>query len=217
MKTTRVLLADDHDIVRRGLAAALADCRHCQVCGEASNGREAVEKARQLRPDIVILDVSMPDLNGVDATRRIRAALPDTEVLVMTMHESDELVREILAAGARGYLLKSDAGRLLPQAVEALREHKPYFSPHVSQVVLAGYLSPEGLRDECGAGKRLTPREREIIQMVAEGKSSKEVAALLEISVKTVEAHRGNIMQKLGYHSVSELVRYAIRNKIIEP
>jgi DNA-binding NarL/FixJ family response regulator len=156
MKTIRILLADDHDIVRRGLAAALAESRRCQICGEASNGREAVEKAQQLRPDIVILDISMPDLNGVDATRRIKAALPGTEVLVLTMHESDELVREILAAGARGYLLKNDAGRLLSQAVEALSEHKPFFSPHVSQVVLAGFLSPESARDEAGAGKRLS-------------------------------------------------------------
>jgi DNA-binding NarL/FixJ family response regulator len=133
IKRTRILLADDHDIVRRGLAAALAEARNFEICGEAADGREAVAKARQLRPDVVILDVSMPGLNGVEATRQIRAELANTEVLVLTMHESDDLVHEILAAGARGYILKNDAGKFLAQAVQALSEHRPFFSPQVSQ------------------------------------------------------------------------------------
>jgi DNA-binding NarL/FixJ family response regulator len=157
------------------------------------------------------MDITMPELNGLEATRRILAQLPQTEVLILTMHESEEIVREMLAAGARGYVLKSDAGFALVAAIKSLAEHKPYFTSKVSALVLQGYLNPEARQ-----APKLTSREREVVQLIAEGRSTKEVAELLGISVKTAETHRTNIMRKLELRSVSELVRYAIRNKIVE-
>ena len=215
MKTLRILIADDHEMVRQGLRRVIEEQEGWSVCAEANTGREAVEKAKQLRPEIVITDFSMPDLNGLEATRQIRAALPRTEVLILTMHDSEQLVREVLAAGARGYILKTDAGHSLVAAVNALAQHKPYFTSKVSELVLEGFLNPQNPLADEGAG-RLTPREREIVQLLAEGKSNKEVAAPLGISVKTAETHRTNIMRKLKLHSMSELVRYAIREKIVE-
>ncbi len=215
MKSLRILLADDHEMVRNGLKAVLIARRGWEVCGEALTGREAVAKARELRPDIAILDITMPELGGLEATRQIRLALPGTEVLILTMHDSDQLVREVLAAGARGYVLKSDAGHALVSAVEALAAHKPFFSSKVSSVVLEGFLHPHKPADTA-TGSPLTPREREIVQALTEGRINKEVAEVLGISVKTVETHRTNIMRKLGLHSMSELVRYAVRNRIIE-
>ncbi len=212
MNTLRILIADDHAMVREGLRALIEEQSGWAVCGEAVSGREAVAKARELKPDIVVMDFAMPELNGVEATRQIHAALPQTEVLILSMHESEELVREMLAVGARGYVLKSDAGHALVDALKSLAEHKPYFTLKVSALVLQGYLNPQ-LRH----GSKLTPREREIVQLIAEGKSTKEVADKLGISVKTAETHRSNAMSKLDLHSVSELVRYAIRNKIVEP
>ncbi len=212
MKNLRILLADDHEMVRTGLRALIESHLGWSVCGEATNGRKAVAMARELRPDVVVMDFSMPELNGMEATRQIRAILPRTEVLILSMHESEELVRQMLAVGARGYLLKSDAGKALVEAITALSEHKPYFTSKIAAVVLQGYLNPqkENLR-------QLTPREREIVQLVAEGKSTKEVADVLGISPKTADTHRTNLMRKLGFHSVSELVRYAIRNQIVQP
>jgi DNA-binding NarL/FixJ family response regulator len=212
MKNLRILLADDHEMVRTGLRALIESHLGWSVCGEATNGRKAVAMARELRPDVVVMDFSMPELNGMEATRQIRAVLPRTEVLILSMHESEELVRQMLAVGARGYLLKSDAGKALVEAITALSEHKPYFTSKIAAVVLQGYLNPqkENLR-------QLTPREREIVQLVAEGKSTKEVADVLGISPKTADTHRTNLMRKLGFHSVSELVRYAIRNQIVQP
>ena len=212
----RVFIADDHDIVRRGLRNLVESHPDWQVCGEARDGREAVAKAIELRPEIAILDINMPEMDGLTATRKIRAALPKTEVLILTQHNADAVVKQVLQAGARGYILKSDAGEELVHAVEALRQHKTYFTTVVSEALLASFLKsiPESVPSEPSA---LTPREREIVQLLAEGKSNKEVATKLEMSVKTVETHRANIMRKLELHSVSELVLYAVRNRIVEP
>jgi DNA-binding NarL/FixJ family response regulator len=218
MKTLRILIADDHDLMRRGVKALLQSRAGWEVCGEAHTGREAVSKAEELKPDVAILDISMPDLNGVDAAKRIRKASPDTEVLILSVHYSDQLIRDILEAGVRGYIVKSDSDRDLVIAVETLANHKPFFTPRATEVMLTNFNEgktkadlPETMRD------RLTSREREIVQLLAEGKSSKEVASSLNISVKTAETHRANIMRKLQLHTVSELVRYAVRNQIIEP
>jgi len=213
----RILLADDHDVVRRGLCEMLNAQPGWEVCGEASNGHQAVKLALKLKPDVAVLDLSMPDLNGLEATRRIRRELPQTEVLIFTMHETEQMIREVLAAGARGYVLKSDAGRSLVVAVEALSRHKPFFTAKVSEALLETYLKFNLKPAENSAFSALTDREREIVQMLAEGKSNKEVASGLSISVKTVETHRATVMRKLGINSIVELVHYAIRNQIVEP
>ena len=212
----RVLLADDHDIVRRGLKDLLEQHAGWQVCAEASNGREAVELALQHRPHVAVIDLSMPELNGLEATRRIRLSLPDTEVLIFTMHESEELIREVLGAGARGYLLKSDAVRQLIPAVESLSQRKPYFAGRVSEVLLDGFLKGGQVTLEGPTAERLTSREREVVQLLAEGKSNKQIARLLDLSVKTVETHRTAAMRKLELNSLPDLVRYAIRMQIVQ-
>ena len=212
----RILLADDHDIVRRGLKDLLEQHVGWQVCAEASNGREAVELALQHRPQVAVIDLSMPELNGLEATRRIRQALPDTEVLIFTMHESEELIREVLGAGARGYLLKSDAVRQLIPAVESLSQKNPYFAGRISAVVLDGFLKGGQVTLEGPAAERLTSREREVVQLLAEGKSNKQIARLLDLSVKTVETHRTAAMRKLELNSLPDLVRYAVRMQIIQ-
>ncbi|MGZ6144346.1 MAG: response regulator, partial [Myxococcales bacterium] len=213
---TRVLIADDHEVVRKGLRALLESEPGLEVVGEAGNGREAVERAVAMKPDVVVLDIGMPELNGLEATRRIVKAAPRTEVLILTVYESEEVIREVLRAGARGYVLKSDAGRLLLTALEAVSAHKPFFTSRVSELVLAGFLSGEVRpSDDTPPGAPLTPREREVLQLLAEGKTNKEVAAALGIGLKTVETHRMNLMAKLGLHSVVDLVRYAIRNGIV--
>ena len=213
----RILLADDHAIVRRGLKELMEEHIGWSVCAEAATGRQAVELAVEHRPHVAVLDLSMPELNGLEATRRIRQALPETEVLVFTMHESDELVRQVLAAGARGYLLKSDAADQLIPAVESLARHKPFFSGRISEVVLDGFLKARGAATASPAIQRLTTREREIIQLLAEGHSNKRIAKLLDLSVKTVETHRAAVMRKLELSSLPDLVRFAIRNQIIQP
>jgi DNA-binding NarL/FixJ family response regulator len=216
MPALKVLLADDHEIVRKGLRSMLEAQRDCEVVGEAGDGRQAVAMTKELKPDVVILDISMPLLNGMEATRQILKDRPQTKVLVLTMHESDPLIREVLDAGARGYILKTDAGRDLVTAVESLRRNKTFFTSRVSQMILDGFLKGDTRPQEAEQrGIRLTPRQREIVQLLAEGKSSKEVAVELNLSVKTAETHRANIMRKLDCHSVSEVVRYAIRNQII--
>lgn len=215
MRTT-ILIADDHEIVRKGLRSILEKREDFEIVGEATNGRDAVRLAVEHKPDVVLMDLSMPELNGMEALGQIVKQSPRTEILVLTMHESEELIRDVLDAGARGYVLKSDAAKQLLPAVDALREGKPYLTSRASEIVLDGFLSGGG--DAPSEPRRqLTPREREIVQLIAEGKSNKEVAAALNISVKTAETHRTNIMRKLGMHSVSELVRYAVRNHIIEP
>ena len=213
----RILIADDHHVVRTGLRALLESKAGWQVCAEATNGREAVEQAGQLKPDVAVLDIGMPLLNGVEATRQIRKLSPQTEVLILTMHDSELLVQEVLEAGAHGYILKDDADRNLIAAVDALRRHKPFLSPRVSDAVSkAVQPSGQGFTRPRSSRSRLTPREREILQLLAEGKSNKEIAAVLGISVKTAETHRANIMLKLDFHSITELVRYAVRNNIIQ-
>ena len=216
MEKLRILVVDDHQLVRKGVVAAIEDdSRQWEVCGEASTGREAVAAAETLKPDIVVMDISMPDMNGLEATRQILKANGQTQVLILTMHESEQIIREVLDSGARGYILKSDAGTDLTKALEALKNHKPYFTSNIAEVLLKGYLhgsSPEN----SSAGGVVSPREREVIQLAAEGKSNKDIANTLNISVKTVETHRARIMAKLDLHSVSDLVRYAIRNGIAQ-
>jgi DNA-binding NarL/FixJ family response regulator len=213
----RILVADDHEVVRRGLCALLQSQPEWEVCGESGDGRDAVDKVAKLKPDVVILDIGMPSLNGLEATRQILKTNPQIKILILTLHDSDQVVREVLNAGARGFLLKSDAARDLVAAVEALRRDKTYFTSKVASMVLDGYL-----KNGVGTGtsptptrNRLTPREREIVQLLAEGKSTKEVAVALGLSVKTAETHRSNIMRKLELHSVSDLVLYAVRNNIV--
>lgn len=217
MSQLRILIADDHEIVRRGLKALIESQPGWVVEGEAATGRQAVELTRRLRPDIVVLDINMPELNGLEAARQIIKEAADTEVLILTMHDADHLIREVLLTGARGYVLKSDAGRDLIAAVESLRNKRPFFTRKVSELVLEGFLKGAGEAPaEQSPSGRLTPREREIVQLLAEGMTNKEVAKALNISVKTAETHRANIMEKLGLKSFSELVRYAVRNHIIE-
>jgi DNA-binding NarL/FixJ family response regulator len=213
----RILVVDDHDVVRRGLRSVLEGHPGWQVCAEASNGRAAVAQAEQLKPDVVVMDISMPDMNGLEAARQIKKIHPKAEIVILSVHFSDQLVRDIVDAGAKSYILKSDAERDLVIAVEAVANHRSYFTTQVSEMVMDGFRrrdtapSPQALKRE-----RLTSREREIVQLLAEGSSSKQVATTLGISTKTAETHRANIMRKLEIHSVSDLVRYAVRNQIIE-
>ncbi len=217
MKTLRILIADDHDLLRRGVKTLLLSHAGWEVCGEAKTGREAVSRAEELKPDVLVLDISMPDLNGVEAARRIRKTSPGTEILILSMHYSDQLIREIVDAGVRGYIVKSDSDRDLIIAVETLAKHKPFFTSQATEVILGSFNPGGPVKEVPGLiRERLTSREREIVQLLAEGKSSKEVASSLGISVKTAETHRANVMRKLELHSVSELVRYAVRNQIID-
>ena len=210
----RILVADDHEVVRHGVRLLIEKEPGWEVCAEAADGRKAVALAETLTPDVVVLDLGMPELNGLDAARQIKRALPKTEVLIFTGEESDQLIHDVFATGARSYILKSDIGQNLVAAIRALGEHKHYFTSRISEVIFARYF--EG---STGAGKDktegLTPREREIVQLLGEGKSNKEVATVLGISIKTVETHRAATMRKLRLDSFADLVRYAIRNKII--
>jgi DNA-binding NarL/FixJ family response regulator len=208
----RIVLADDHLIVRRGLRALLETRSDFVVCAEAGDGREAVDLVLQHKPDVAVLDISLPLLNGVEATRHIRKGSPDTEILVFTMHDGDELIREALHAGARGYLLKSEGDEQIINAVAALARHRPFFSAQASEALLDSFSNGSG-----ASANVLTMREREIVQLIAEGNSNKTIARSLAISVKTVESHRSTAMRKLGMHSSAELVRYAVRNKLIQP
>jgi DNA-binding NarL/FixJ family response regulator len=212
----RIIVVDDHGVVRRGVRALLETQPGWEVAAEGSTGREAVELVKQLHPDVVVMDLSLPELNGLDATRQILKDSPRTEVLVLTMHHSEQLAREVLQAGARGYVLKSDADQSLIAAVDSLRQHKPFLTSAVTAFVLDGYMQLSDMADARPSGE-VTPREREIIQLIAEGKSNKEAAAALGVSSKTVEAHRANVMRKLRLQSISDLVRYAIRNKLVQP
>ncbi|HUN95221.1 MAG TPA: response regulator transcription factor [Bradyrhizobium sp.] len=214
----RILTADDHETIRRGLRDLLEQREGWEVCAEASNGRAAVELAVKLRPQVVVVDLAMPDLNGFEATRQIKKALPNTEVLIFSVHEAEDFVREALEAGALGYLLKSDAAMHITAAVEAVAEHKPYFTSSVSKLLLHTYAAQAAARPETVPSlSQLTERERQIVQLVAEGHSSKSASVLLGIGAKTAETHRERLMSKLGFHSVVDLVRFAIRHKMIEP
>jgi DNA-binding NarL/FixJ family response regulator len=214
----QILVADDHDLMRRGLRSVLEAQPGWQVCAEAHTGAEAVEMAQKMQPNVAILDISMPEMNGLEAARQIQQTSSKTEILVLSMHYSDQLIRDIVDAGVRGYVVKSDSDRDLVVAVRALANHKPFFTPHATELMLNSVRDPRMMSAE-GAGamrERLTPREREIVQLIAQGRNSKDVAGFLGISVKTAETHRANIMRKLQVHTVSELVRYALRNKLIE-
>jgi DNA-binding NarL/FixJ family response regulator len=218
VNSLRILVADDHEVVRRGLKTLLSSKPDWVICAEAANGREAVALAGQHRPDIVIMDIAMPGLNGLEATRQIRKILPGTEVLVLSFHYSDQLVREVVDAGARAYVLKSDVTRDFLNAVEALAQRRSFFTSGAAQILIDGFCNPASTSPQSALMRTtLSAREREIVQLLAEGETSKEVAVTLGISVKTAETHRSNIMRKLEVHSVSGLVRYAVKNHMIEP
>lgn len=207
----RLLIADDHDVVRSGLRSILEDREGWLVVAEAADGKQAIAKAISEKPDIAILDYSLPLINGIEATRQIRMRAPTVEVLIFTMHDNDTLLRDLLRVGARGYLLKSDAERYLFAAVEALSAHKTFFTDKASEALLDTFLRAKPKDDV------LTNRERSIVQLVAEGHSNKVIAGVLSISVKTVETHRATIMRKLSLTSSAALVRYAVRNRLVEP
>ena len=211
--TYRILLVDDHEVVRKGVRSIFEIRPDWDICGEAADGREAVEEAKRLKPDLVVMDIGMPGLNGLGATRHILRDLPSTQVLILTMHESEQIVWEVLDAGARGFVLKSDAGRELIGAVEAILDHKLSLSSKVSEILLRSYLNKPPQPE---AGK-LTVREEETLELLAEGKSNPEIAEALHISVKTVEAHKARVMKKLNLRNMGELIRYALRKGIIAP
>jgi DNA-binding NarL/FixJ family response regulator len=218
MTPLRLLIVDDHAVVRRGVRALLESRPGWEVCGEAADGQEAIRKAADLKPDIVVLDISLPGLNGLEATSRILKESPASEVLILTMHHSEELAQQVIKAGARGYVLKSDADQSLVAAIDRLSQHQTFFTSRVAEFVLeSGERGEDAVHTVEDPSRRMTSRERQIVQLVAEARSTKEVASHLGISVKTVEAHRTNIMRKLRLRSVSELVRYAIRNGIVQP
>jgi len=207
----RILLADDHSLVRQGFSMILGAEADMEVVGQAGNGREAIEMAEKLLPDLVIMDVTMPELNGIEATRRLAASLPRTRVLALSMHKDSAYVREILRAGARGYLRKDSGDADLLKAVRSVAKGEGYISPAVSEAVLQDYR-----RHVTNPLDLLTSREREVLQMIAEGKTNKEIATVLNLSVYTVEAHRGRVMEKLNLHSAGELVRFALRSGLID-
>lgn len=211
----RILVADDHPIFRFGLCSFLRSQESWEVCGEAADGKEAIEKCRQLKPDLLILDICMPRLNGVDAARQILKDNPAQRILVLTSVDSEQVVRECLEAGVRGWVFKSDGADDLKTAVEALERYECTFSSRVSELIMTGYLRRYRLGPAAAKVTKLSPREREVLQLLGEGKTSKEVAILLNVKVKTAETHRSNIMLKLNLHSIVELVLYAVRNEIV--
>jgi DNA-binding NarL/FixJ family response regulator len=212
----RILLADDHDIVRRGIRCLLEERPDWTVCGEAKTGREAVALATALQPNVAVVDLAMPVLNGIEATRQIAKLSPETETLLFTVHMTEALLPEVLAAGARGYLLKSDAAKYITAAVDCVAHHRPFFSPAISAAAAGHHLSGMKQVGDTARAHALTPREREVTQLIAEGRSNKKIATLLELSVKTVETHRAAVMRKLGVNSVAGVVRYAVRNHLTE-
>jgi DNA-binding NarL/FixJ family response regulator len=219
MKNLRILVADDHALMRRGIKALLETHPGWQVCGEAETGCESIERAAEWKPDVAIVDIWMPDVNGIEAARGIREVAPETEIIIYSVSFTDGLVREIIAAGVKGYIVKSDCDRVLAAAVERVANHKTFYTSNATKMTCVKTVnpaimstpSPEVVYD------RLTSRERKVAQLIAEGKSSKQVATMLGISVKTADTHRSNIMRKLELHSAGELIRYAIRNRMIEP
>jgi DNA-binding NarL/FixJ family response regulator len=216
MSTFRILLAEDHPMFRMGVSALIRSHIGWDVCGEAADGREAVKQCLKLRPDLLILDICMPNLNGLDAARQILKSNPDQKILILTDIESEQVMRDCLEAGVRGWILKSDQADELTTAIEQLQQNRSSFSPRVSNLILYGYLKPHSANSIMGQPARLSVREREVVQLVSEGKTSREMAQLLGVTVKTAESHRSNIMLKLGLHSTVELVMYAIRNQIVD-
>jgi DNA-binding NarL/FixJ family response regulator len=218
MNPLRILIADDHDLFRRGVKALLQSHAGWEICGEARTGSDAVNQAKELMPDVVILDMRMPDLNGLEAARRIRMASKDTEILILSISCSDELIREIIEAGARGYVLKSDADDDLIAGVEALAAHKPFFTHRSGEAIQSEFNMDEPVREIPKVLRdRLTSREREVLRLLGQGIRCKEIGSVLGISAKTAETHRANMMRKLDLHSMSDVARYALRNQIIEP
>jgi len=216
-KKINILIADDHEVVRHGVRDLLSAQQGWTVCCEAANGRDALRLVEESAPDVAILDLSMPGLNGMDAARQIRKIAPATKILIFTMHETEDLVREVFRSGANGYVLKSDAGTHLANAIQSVLEGRHFCSSKLNEWIFQGFLrAANGEPMEAAPEDALSAREREIVQLLSEGQSNKEVAAQLGISVKTVETHRGMIMKKLNLHAFSDLVRYAIRNHIIE-
>jgi DNA-binding NarL/FixJ family response regulator len=221
-KPLRVLIADDHAVVLRGLRGLLQSQPGIEICAEATNGREAVEKTEELLPDLVLLDIGMPEMNGLEATRAIRLKHPTIEVLILTMHFSEQVARQVLKAGARGYILKTDAESQLLAAIANLRQHKPFLTQRVADVVLTGYVEGnvvETIKRAVAAEFPYGPlsrRERQVMQLLADGNSNKEVASRLGVSPRTVETHRNHVMHKLRLNSFSEMVRYAVRNNFVE-
>ena len=213
-KPYRILVADDHAVVRRGVRALLENQPGLEVCCEASTGLEALEYVKKAKPNLVLLDLTMPEMNGLEAARAIHDESPETDVLILTMHFSEDVAREVLRSGARGYVLKSEGDEQIVRAVEALARHHAYFSDHVSETLLDNFVEQGGSGNN---GVSLTAREREVVQLIAEGNSNKKIAHLLSISVKTVETHRSASMRKLDIHSTAELVRYAVRHKLVMP
>ena len=209
--TQRILIADDHDVVRRGVRTLLETRPNLTIVAEASNGRAALEEARLTKPDIAVIDYSMPELNGLDLTRALKREIPRIEILLYTMHDREDLILEVLRAGARGYVLKSDTERHLLSAIDALSIHRPYFSGVISETLLDRFLDSAPT-----AQATLTHREREVVQLIAEGRINKEIGHILTISVKTVETHRASAMHKLKLRTTAELVRYAVRNDIVQ-
>ena len=215
MNMIRVLLAEDHTIVRKGLRSLLDAESDIQVVGEAENGREAIDKVEELRPDIVVMDITMPGLNGLEATRQIKKRFPDVQILILTVHTSEEYVVQILRAGASGYLVKQAAPTELISAIQAASRGEAFLSPSISKKVVEDYVQRAGVTAESDSLQRLTAREREVLQLIAEGYSTREIAEQLHISVKTAETHRAHLIEKLGIHSTAELTQYAIRKGVI--
>lgn len=215
----RVLVVDDHDVVRRGVRALLESQPGVDVCAEASNGLEALDHVKKSKTDLVVLDLTMPEMNGLEAARAIRETSPETEVLILSMHFSEEIAREVLRVGARGYVLKSDANSELVAAVQRLRQGKPFFTTRLAASMADIFVNGASDSNAGGLlpGVPLTNREVEIVQLLAEGKSNKEAAAALGVSTRTIESHRNHIMRKMGFTSFSELIRFAVRNNLVEP
>lgn len=209
---TNILIADDHEVVRSGVRGIIEDHVGWSVVAEAADGKQAIDKSIATKPDVAILDYSLPLISGIEATRQIRMRVPSVEVLIFTMHDNEILMRDLFKAGARGYLLKSDAAQHLIAAVESLAAHRPFFTGKASEALLETFLTSTRQIDQI-----LTGRERSVVQLVAEGHSNKQIANVLSISVKTVETHRASVMRKLDIGSTAALVRYAVRNKLIEP
>jgi DNA-binding NarL/FixJ family response regulator len=211
----RLVVADDHPLMRRGICDLLEAEPGWEVVAKASNGREAIDAVSKSKPDVLVIDLAMPELNGLTATREILRLFPKLGVVLLTMHNTDQSVREVLESGARGYVLKSDAEQDLVAAVKAVAAGKPFFTANITEIVLKGYLNRTATSEPAKALSGLTTREREVVQLLVEGKGNKDVALAMRLSVKTVEAHRSNINRKLAIRSTSDLVRYAVRNGIV--
>jgi DNA-binding NarL/FixJ family response regulator len=216
MRPLRILIADDHEVVREGVRALIEHEPGWEVCGAATNGQEAVHTAKKVKPDVAVLDMAMPELDGLEALREIKRALPNTEVVIFSAHHSEEVIGQLFEAGAKSYIQKSDAGRYLVAAIKSIAEHKPFFTSEISQILFAKFLSGSAGKKQSGQKHTVTSRERDVVRLLAGGNSNKDVANCLGISIRTAETHRAALMRKLGLESLAALVRYAIRNNIID-